>query len=258
MNLRFFIFVQIRVEAARDIELLDLMRACGIRVLAIGYESVIDEELHSMGKGQKLKDMIELTHAYRQHGFLIHGMFIMWYPMQKGEERPLTISERIKRFKQFIKKSRLDTVQVVQPIPLPGTALRERLEREGRILPLSEIGWEYYDGNFPLIMPDPPLTPEEVQRASIGIMGGFYRFGSMFMVGLRILLFPLSMLPFTNLKSRFLHWYRAWRRHLLGFIGWSIIRRWKKLFKDNPFQQKLLRAKAMKGLSHPMPKSQLS
>ena len=36
------------------------------------------------------------------------------------------IEERIKRYRGFIKKAKIDTVQVLLPVPLPGTELREQ------------------------------------------------------------------------------------------------------------------------------------
>jgi radical SAM superfamily enzyme YgiQ (UPF0313 family) len=242
MHLRFFIFVQIRLEAARDAELLEAMKQAGVRVLAIGYESVLDDELEVMKKGLRAADMLDLTQRYRKEGFILHGMFIFAYPHKKGFRSQKSLEERVQAYRRFLRKAKLDTVQVLHAVPLPGTGLRRRMEEEGRLLPLEEIDWEYYDGNFPLIQPDPPMEPEEVQDATLKIMRGFYRFHAMFVVVLRLLLFPLAMLPLINLRSRFMAWYRPWRRDLLGFAGWSLIHKWKKRFRHSPFRKKLRHA----------------
>jgi radical SAM superfamily enzyme YgiQ (UPF0313 family) len=241
MGLRFFIFIQIRLEMAQDEALIEAMKACGIRVLAIGFESVIDEELKSMKKGMRARDMLDWTRRFRNAGFILHGMFIFGYPHRRGHQCDLSLKERIRRYKRFLRKARLDTVQVLHPVPLPGTALRARMERAGRLLSGDEISWEYYDGNFPLIQPDPPFQPEEIQNATLRIMRGFYRFNAMFWVALRVLLFPLAMLPLINVQARFRAWYRPWRRNILGFAGWSLIQKWKKRFRADPFRQKLKR-----------------
>jgi len=177
MGLRFFMTVQIRLDCARDAELLTAMRNCGIGNLAVGFESPIDEELRAMGKRLKAAEMVELARIYHQHGFLVHGMFIFGYPMRPGFEFRMRSVERVKRFRKFFRKARLDTVQVLLPVPLPGTRLRARLQKQGQVLPNSEIGWEYYDGNFPVIAPDPPLTAEDMHKSMLSLMGGFYRFG---------------------------------------------------------------------------------
>ena len=239
MQIRFFIFAQIRLEAGRDHEMMTAMRACGIRVLAIGFESVIDEELRAMGKGQKAEEMLELTRNLRQFGFILHGMFIFGYPLRRKIANTLSVDDRVKLYRRFIRKAKLDTVQILHIVPLPGTALRARLERQGRVYPLSEIGWQYYDGNFQLVEPDPPATPLEMQWASERVLRRFYRFGSMFTLALRILLFPFLMLPLTSLSSRWKRWYRSWRRSILTFAGWTLMRRWRKRFRKDPFQEKL-------------------
>ena len=45
MKVRFFVFVQVRLEVARDEELLRAMRAAGIRVLAIGTKNTQQKDL---------------------------------------------------------------------------------------------------------------------------------------------------------------------------------------------------------------------
>ena len=244
IGLRFFITVQIRLDCARDTELLSAMRDCSIRCLAVGIESPIDEELRAMGKRLKATEMVELARIYHQHGFLVHGMFIFGYPMRPGVEFHMSGAHRIRRFRAFFRKARLDTVQVVLPVPLPGTALRARLEKEGRVLPNSEIGWEYYDGNFPIIVPDPPLTPEDMQKPLISLMSGFYRLKRLFGVMLHTLRFPLAMLPLINLRDRWRKWYRHWRNDVIGSVGYFIVRNWRKAFREGEFKEKLRRSRA--------------
>jgi hypothetical protein len=81
-----------------------------------------------------------------------------------------------------------------------------------RIYPHTSIGWEYYDGNFPLFQPDPPLAPEELQRALRQIMGRFYRFSSMFAVAGNVLLFPAMLFSLWNIRFGWRKWCRGWRR----------------------------------------------
>ena len=244
MGLRFFFTVQIRLDCARDAELLSAMRDSGIGCLAIGIESPIDEELRAMGKRLKAAEMVELARLYHQHGFLVHGMFIFGYPMRPGVEFRMSGAERVKRFQAFFRKARLDTVQVLLPVPLPGTALRTRLEKEGRVLPNSEIGWEYYDGNFPIIVPDAPLTPEDMHKSMLSLMGSFYGFRHLAGVMLQTLRFPLAMLPLINLRVRWHKWYRHWRNNVIGSVGYFIVKHWHKGFKEGQFSEKLKKGRA--------------
>jgi len=200
-----------------------------------------------MGKGLRAAEQVKLARSYHDHGFLVHGMFIFGYPMRPGVEFRMSAAERVKRYRRFFREARLDTVQVMLPVPLPGTELRARLERDNRVLPNREIGWEYYDGNFPLIVPDAPLTPEEMQKSLLTLMGGFYRLRRMYGVVLQTLRFPLAMLPLVNLRVRWRRWYRHWRNDVISSVGYFIIKRWRKAFREGQFSEKLQRSKDLLG-----------
>lgn len=236
---RFIITVQIRLDKARDDELLRAMREAGIRYVAIGFESPIAEELKAMGKHLRPEEMLDLAHKFYKFGFLTHGMFIFGYPMPEGINFTMTAQERIKSFKNFISRARLHSVQVLLPAPLPGTELTARLQKQKRIFSKDRIGWEYYDGNFPLFIPDPPLTPEQMQSSLLKIMGRYYRFRHMFQIGLSILWFPLIFFHLPNLGRGWGKWYRGWVNHITRFGGWLIMRQWLRKFRQDPFSQKL-------------------
>ena len=87
---RFELTVQIRLDKAKDTEMLQAMREAGVDVVAIGFESPIPEELKAMDKHLKPEDMISLSRVFYQAGFLIHGMFIFGYPFEKEVPHPDT------------------------------------------------------------------------------------------------------------------------------------------------------------------------
>ncbi|MFC1699880.1 B12-binding domain-containing radical SAM protein, partial [Candidatus Omnitrophota bacterium] len=192
--------VQIRLDKAQDPELLSAMRQAGINFVAIGFESPIEEELKAMNKRLKPEDMLAFTKIFRKFGFLTHGMFIFGYPMQAGVDFRMAAKERVKRYKNFIKKSKVDTVQIILPVPLPGTELRQRLQKQKKVYPLKDISWEYYDGSFPLFEPDQPMTAEEMQASAHKIMSWVYQFKYMFMICLNIFYFPSIILFLYNVK----------------------------------------------------------
>ena len=239
---RLDINVQIRLDRAKDTELLHAMRGASINMVAIGFESPIAEELKAMDKRIRPEDMIAMTRLYHKAGFLVHGMFIFGYPLPDGLRLSLSPAERVRRFRTFIKKARIDTIQVLLPIPLPGTELADRLAAENRIFPHDCVGWEYYDGNFPLFRPDEPLTSKDMQSAIRKIMGRFYRFRSMFAIGLNVLTFPAIIFSLFNIKSGWRKWYRPWRNNILRFGGWIVTKRWTSEFKRGTFSSKLTRA----------------
>jgi radical SAM superfamily enzyme YgiQ (UPF0313 family) len=243
IGMRLSLGVQIRLDKSGDSELLLAMRQAGINSVAIGFESPIDEELKAMNKHLKAEEMINQTRIYHKFGFLVHGMFIFGYPKHEEIAFNITLEERVSRYRDFIKKAKIDSIQVLLPIPLPGTEFRQRLKEQNRIYPLECVGWQYYDGSFPLFIPDAPSTAEELQEAARQIMGKFYRFRYVFMIVLNVLSFTSMIFYLHNIKAGWRRWYRNWRNHLVRFIGWLTMRGWVKAFKKDDFLQKLDAAK---------------
>lgn len=169
--------VQVRTEAAEDDALIEAMRRAGVTTLAIGYESPINEELRAMCKGVTVEKLIARSQKLSNY-FYLHGMFIFGYPAKKPGAC-ITIRERVDAFKAFIKQAKIDTIQLLNAVPLPGSELRARLAREGRLLPLSMAGWDKYDGLFLCYDPRPDgLDPDDLQNTPKQLMekkylGGF-------------------------------------------------------------------------------------
>ncbi|MGD2278835.1 MAG: radical SAM protein [Candidatus Omnitrophota bacterium] len=241
-GVRLDVGVQIRLDKAKDSELLSAMRQAGISFIAIGYESPIEEELEAMKKHIRAEEMLSLTKIFRKAGFLVHGMFIFGYPMKRDVNFKISTEERIKRFKDFINKARLDTAQVMLPIPLPGTELRERLDKEGRIYPIKDVGWKYYDGNFPVFHPDEPMTAKQMQEATMHIMGRIFRFKNMFIVGVNVLIFPCIIFSLHSIRHGWRRWYRFWRQSIVRFGGWILMKKWSLAFKKDDFLDRLEKA----------------
>jgi len=240
---RLRIAVQIRLDKARDKELLSAMKDAGIRIVCIGYESPMEEELKAMNKHISSADMLSLTKMFHESGFLIHGMFIFGYPLRDNADFKMSADERAGCYRNFIRKAKIDTVQILLPVPIPGTELRNRLKRQNRIYPLEDIGWEYYDGSFPLFEPDEPLTSEQMQRSGRRIMGRFYQFGYIFLVPVSIISFTSLVFFLHNIRLGWSRWYRSWRNYLVRFGGWIILHRWTKTFRRDKFPQKLQKAR---------------
>ncbi len=245
VGVRFRITVQIRLDNARDSELLQAMREAGVNALAIGIESPIAEELKAMNKRLNPDEMVDLARLYRREGFRVHGMFIFGYPAKEGQPFEMSVEDRVRHFRRFIRKARLDTVQMVLPLPLPGTELTHRLRADNRIYSTECVGLEYYDGNFPVFQPDEPLTAEGMQTAIHKIMRHFYRPHTMVSVGFHILSFPAVAFYFHKIKSGWQRWDRRWWRNLYRIGGWLTLRRWTAAFKKDGFLNKLAKAEKL-------------
>ncbi len=240
---RFGITAQIRLDKAGDAELLGAMREARVNTVAIGFESPIAEELEAMNKRLRPEQMVEMTRRYHRAGFSVHGMFIFGYPMRPDAQFTMSARERVRRFRRFIRKARVDTLQVLLPVPLPGTELRQRLVEQNRVYPIRHVGWEYYDGNFPIFEPDDPMTAEQMQAAVQRIMRRFYRFSRFLAVGLNVLFLPVVLLHLHDLRSAWRGWSRRWFNSLMGVAGWRIIQKWTEQFKKGAFLRKLAEAK---------------
>ena len=224
--------VQIRLEAAKDVVLLDAMKKAGVRMVCIGYESCIDEELRGMRKGYLSSDMVKWTKVFHSFGFFVHGMFIFGYPLK---EKVATISakERVKRLKKFIRQCRLDTIQILRPIPIAGADLRSRMEREGKLFPLEIVPWSKYDGNYICYRPD-NMTLQELQELPTKIMRWFYNPISFVRIPLKTVVFP-----FDYLIRGWGRWYRDWRNDIAKYGGHLLIKRWLKHYERQSFLKKL-------------------
>jgi radical SAM superfamily enzyme YgiQ (UPF0313 family) len=255
VNVKISMTVQIRINDAQDTELLQAMKEAGIQNLAIGFESPIDEELKAMRKGYLSADMIRWTETLHRYGFFIHGMFIFGYPKKTASSHRLTLEKKTSHFYTFIKKARIDTVQILLTVPLPGTELRKRLEKEGRIYSLEHIGWEYYDGQFPLFEPDDNTTPEELQKAAKLIMSRIYCSRRLLQIIINIIIhFPVMVLLSTvsivsfrvkYIIKAFIRWKQGYFRNSLArFGGYILLKKWVKKFNKDKFLESLARTRA--------------
>ena len=243
IGVRFSIMVQIRLDRARDSELLAAMRQARINNLAIGFESPIAEELKAMNKRLDPQEMIDLTRLYHRAGFRIHGMFIFGYPPPEGRPFQMSAQDRVRHFHRFIRRARLDTVQVLLPIPLPGTELTDRLRKAHKIYSTDDVGLEYYDGNFPIFQPDEPMTPEDMQASVQKIMHRFYGPRHVLAVAIYVIAFPAITLCASNIKAGWGRWYRKWAGSLYRSGGWLLLRKWTSAFRKDGFLDKLAEAK---------------
>ncbi len=160
---------QVRVEAARDAELLRLMARTNCRMVHVGLESVNPGTLRSFRKGQGVEDVRHCIRAFHRHGIAVHGMFVLG-----GDEDTVeTVEETV----AFARAERLDTAQFMVLTPLPGTTLFADLERQGRLLTRD---WSRYDGHHVVHLPA-RMTPQELQAATVRAFARFYGLGNAFL-----------------------------------------------------------------------------
>lgn len=147
---------QTSLNIAKDDELLELAAESGCEAVFIGFESIDQENLDSVGKGKLnrvgfFKEAIDKIH---RKGIAVFGFIMFGFD---GDD-PRVFQDTV----DFMNET-----SVVLPIinilgPLPGTRFHERMKVAGRLL---EAGWELYDARNVLFMPK-RMSPEALQNGA--------------------------------------------------------------------------------------------
>ena len=185
---------QASVTIARDDELLKLAAASGCQALLIGFETLSPANLVAVGKRVNVVDeyptVIRKIHS---HGIAIHGFFILGL-----DEDNEDVFERTVRFAQ---KMRLESVQFAWPVPYPGTALYESLDKAGRIVTKD---WSQYESN--LVFKPKLMSREVLQKGRDWIWCEFYSLPSIWR---RVRLARRNLVSIWAVN---LHYRAFWRR----------------------------------------------
>ncbi|HUU89689.1 MAG TPA: radical SAM protein [Phycisphaerae bacterium] len=153
---------QVRCDAGRDPELLDLMVRSGCYYVYIGLESVSPAVLESYHKRQSVDEIKRVVREFDRRGIRIHGMFIF------GADEDTT--ETVRETARFARKHHLASAQFAILVPLPGTPVFETLKREGRLLTRD---WSRYDGHHVVFRPK-RMSTLELQVETLRAFGAFY------------------------------------------------------------------------------------
>lgn len=133
---------QVRVEVAKDPELMDLMTRSKCHTVYIGLESINPETLKLYNKGQSVEDITNCIKTLHKKKIRIHGMFVFGSDTDTTD----TIAETVR----FAKKNDLESVQFLILTPLPGTRCYRDLDKEGRIITKD---WSLYDAHHVVYEP---------------------------------------------------------------------------------------------------------
>ena len=189
---------QVRVDVARDEELLELMHRSGCWNVFLGLESVNQSTLDGYAKSQSVEDIVRGVRTLHEYGISSHGMFVLG----ADSDGPDCVRDTV----GFALKNRIDTVMLNILTPLPGTPLFDELDAEGRIF---DKRWELYDALHVVYKPK-QMNPYHLQKETIRGYARFY--------GLRRWLKTFLTFRFAKLV------FQTW--------GFAIVRAWKR-DKDN-------------------------
>lgn len=162
---------QITIDVARDDALLDLMARAGCALALIGFESLDPDSLMQMRKkwnhvAGSYGDVIQRFHA---RGIMIYGTFVFGYDADQAAS--------FDRAAAFARDQSLCIANFNPLTPMPGTALYDRLRREGRLL---RDGWwldpSYHYGDS-IFMPR-SMTTSELSEGPMRARRRFYAWSS--------------------------------------------------------------------------------
>ena len=144
---------------------LEVLKANGLRLLLVGYESGNQQILNNIKKGMRVEVAERFTKDCHELGIAIHGTFLLGLP---GETRE-TIQETI----AFAKRINPHTIQVSLAAPYPGTFLYKQAVENGW---LDKDNAELVDENGVQIAPlhYPHLSHTEIFNSVEAFYKKFY------------------------------------------------------------------------------------
>ncbi len=153
---------QVRVDIARDLDLVRLMKQAGCHTLFIGFESVNPDSLEEMKKKQTVHDMLKAVKVLRKQKINVHGMFVYGFDNDTVKSARETV--------KFAKQAKLMSAQFLILTPLPGSDFYKTLDDEKRILFKD---WSLYDAHHAVFKPK-NMTLSELQQLQIYSHRAFY------------------------------------------------------------------------------------
>lgn len=157
------------IDFAADPELMRAAGEAGCIGMFVGFESLDQQSLIAMGKvTNQAHAYLEQAQAFRDNGIGILGSFVLG----TDGDTP-AIFEPILR---FCETARIEAAIFPILTPYPGTRVRERLEKEGRI---TSNDWRDYDMGHVNFIPR-GMTATELQQGHDWLNNSFYSFSSMY------------------------------------------------------------------------------
>jgi radical SAM superfamily enzyme YgiQ (UPF0313 family) len=154
------------VEAVLRPGLLEKAVAAGVRSLFIGFETLSEDNLRSVGKVQNLgRDYARAIRRLHEHGVMVNASFVFGMDGDGPDVFDRTVDWAVAQG--------IETATFHILTPYPGTALHERLAREGRILTKD---WTLYDTRHAVFQPA-GMTPRQLEAGHSRAYEQFYRWG---------------------------------------------------------------------------------
>jgi radical SAM superfamily enzyme YgiQ (UPF0313 family) len=165
---RFFWGAQSTIDIGDDIEVLDLLRRAGCRVLFIGMETIDQANLDAVKKNYSADSYQQTIRNIHRAGIKIAAFF-----MYGLDHDTLQTSSTLSR---FIIRNKISLPMLNVLVPLPGTKIYDQLKSQGRLLMSDKHEFLRnniaYNSSFNLCFYAPKnMTPGEVEDGFIDLLG---------------------------------------------------------------------------------------
>jgi radical SAM superfamily enzyme YgiQ (UPF0313 family) len=159
-------YAQSDISIAEHPDLLERLHATGLRILFVGFESVNPGNLARINgnqwKARRLERYPESIAAVQEAGIGIYGSFIVGM-----DDDTAGVFDEIA---DFSNDNHIMGTQVTILTPFPGSVLRTRMEREGRI---TSDDWSLYTA-WNCVISHPNLSPSDLEEGLLGIYRSVY------------------------------------------------------------------------------------
>jgi len=153
-------YTQVTVHAARDDELLDLMKETNCTQVYVGIESINPHTLENFNKKQSLDNIKDCIRLFHKRGIRVHGMFVLGSDQDTQDTLEATV--------EFAKRQGIETAQFAILVPLPGTRTYNQLQDR-----IVSRDWGLYDG-FHVVYEPAQMSMYELQKGVMDTWRHFY------------------------------------------------------------------------------------
>ena len=159
------------INMASQPDLLKKLQKSGCSNLLIGFESLNEDTLKSMGKSWAVvkRGYSESLKILKDYGISVYGTFVFGY----DEDKPDDIEKTL----EFAIEEKLALAAFNHLVPYPGTPLYHRFEKEGRLI---DKEWWLKDGyNFGEVSFQPKnMSPDELSERCYNARLEFYKYSN--------------------------------------------------------------------------------
>ena len=162
-------FSQASMNVANDPEILELCQRSGCIGLFIGFESLSEETLRSIGhKPNHPERYLETVRKIHDHGIGIDASFVFGFDTDDDGVFDRTIN--------FVLRAKVEVTYFSILTPYPGTRLFKRMKSESRLLTTD---WTLYDTSHVVYRPK-TFTPDQLLEGYYRALKQAYSVGAIF------------------------------------------------------------------------------